>query len=89
MRTSLRAIGNSRGIILPAALLAALNLEDEVELTLQDQHILLSPVPKVPKPSPLRQGWFSAVLLEESTPQVQMEAADWDGALHVDEDWTW
>lgn len=31
MRTSLRKIGNSRGIIIPAALLAASEMGDEVD----------------------------------------------------------
>lgn len=50
MKITLRNIGNSRGIIIPAALIEPLHIENEVELTLQADSLLLKPS------KPLRKG---------------------------------
>ena len=54
MRTSLRKIGNSRGIIIPAALLAAAEIGDEVELRQEAGKLVIEAV-KAP-----RAGWAEA-----------------------------
>ena len=55
MKTSLRRIGNSHGVILPKPLLSQLNLGTEVELTIeQDAIVLRKPRGRV------RQGWSKA-----------------------------
>lgn len=59
MRTSLRKIGNSRGIIIPAALLAAAEIGDEVELRQEAGKLVIEPV-KAP-----RAGWFVDYKAEE------------------------
>ena len=41
MKTVLRKIGNSRGILIPAKLLAACGIEDEIELTLDGKRIVI------------------------------------------------
>lgn len=43
MRTSLRKIGNSRGVIIPSALIEQLHIENEVEMIVQDAVLLLRP----------------------------------------------
>jgi antitoxin MazE len=53
MNISLRKVGNSRGVIIPAALLAACNMAEEVNITLKGKTLVISPV-RVP-----RAGWFS------------------------------
>lgn len=88
MKTPLRPIGNSRGIILPAALLATIAFEDEVEMTIQDNRIILEPVKKS---KPLRQGWYPQALVE-ATPETvlsEAEANDWDAVSGLNEEWTW
>jgi len=59
MRTSLRKIGNSRGIIIPAALLAAAEIGDEVELRQEAGRLVIESV-KAP-----RAGWFDGYNAEE------------------------
>lgn len=54
MRTSLRKIGNSRGIIIPAALLAAAEIGDEVELRQEAGKLVIEAV-RAP-----RAGWAAA-----------------------------
>lgn len=53
MRTNLRKIGNSRGIIIPASLLATCELGDEVDLSLLGKKLVIEAV-KQP-----RANWFS------------------------------
>ena len=52
MKTLLRKIGNSRGVLIPAPLLAACEITDEVELTIEDGRLIVAPV------RPARDGWF-------------------------------
>ncbi|MEA1053597.1 hypothetical protein U5801_27885 [Lamprobacter modestohalophilus] len=52
MQTTLRKIGNSKGVIIPAALLAQAGLDDAVDLRLEGNRIIIEPV-KIP-----REGWF-------------------------------
>ena len=54
MRTSLRKIGKSRGIIIPATLLAAAEIGDEVELRQEAGKLVIEAV-KAP-----RAGWAEA-----------------------------
>ena len=53
MRTSLRKIGNSRGVIIPTALLATCDIQAEVEMRVENNRIIIEPVTPI-----LRQGWF-------------------------------
>ena len=53
MRTTIRKIGNSRGVLIPAAFLASCQIEDQVEMQLQDRQIVIKPVRRK-----LRDGWF-------------------------------
>lgn len=52
MRTSLRKVGNSRGVIIPATLLAACEMGDEVDIRLEGKSLVIAPI-KAP-----RAGWF-------------------------------
>jgi len=78
MRTSLRKVGNSRGVIIPAALLAACEMEEEVEIRLDGKQLVIVPV-RLP-----RAGWFDGY-----TPEADSDA--WS-ALPLDEgsdEWVW
>ena len=87
MLTSVRQIGNSRGVLIPAAFLASCQIEDQVDKQLQDGQIVIKPVK-----SKLRVGWFepssqtaTAVLAKERT-----EAQDWsDVSIADDSEWVW
>ena len=78
MQTSLRKIGNSRGIIIPAAFIEQLHIENEVELTLEGDMLVLKPV------RPPRQGWFDSYdARKDVEPLSDMtdlpsEQADWE-----------
>jgi antitoxin MazE len=78
MRTPLRKIGNSRGIIIPAALLAAAEIGDEVELRQEAGKLVIEAV-KAP-----RAGWFDGYRPEQDV--------DVWADLPVDEgtdEWVW
>ena len=78
MRTSLRKVGNSRGVIIPAPLLAACEMGDEVDIRLEGKNLVIAPV-KAP-----RAGWF-----EGYKPKADSEPL---APLLVDEgseDWVW
>lgn len=55
MKTSIRKIGNSKGILIPAALIASCNIQDEVEMRVENNRIIIEPL----NPSP-RKGWFKS-----------------------------
>lgn len=78
MRTRLRKVGNSRGVIIPAALLAACGMADEVDIRLEGKSLVIEPV-HAP-----RAGWFAGYQAETD---VELLAA-----LPVDEateEWVW
>jgi antitoxin MazE len=83
MKLNIVAIGNSRGVRLPKAVLDQCGFGDEVELTIEGDRLVLS------RPAALREGWdvaFAAMaeagddapLLNEDAPSA------WDEA-----EWRW
>ena len=87
MLTSVRQIGNSRGVLIPAAFLASCQIEDQVDMQLQDGQIVIKPVKRK-----LRDAWF-----DQTTPtsdavlaQERVEAQHWsDAPLADDGEWVW
>lgn len=78
MRTTMRKIGNSRGVLIPAALLAACRIEDEIELHIDQGRLVLEPV-RAP-----RAGWF------DNYAAGQDAAEGWPNLLAGDDkDWVW
>ena len=78
MRTRLRKVGNSRGVIIPATLLAACEMGNEVDIRLEGKTLLIAPI-QAP-----RSGWF-----EGYKPEADAEPL---AALPVDEgdeEWVW
>ena len=79
MKTHLRRVGNSKGIILPAALLAKSGIGDEIELTAEAGRIVITPA------APNRQGWFDGYRAEEDENAfAELAASDGDSG-----DWEW
>ena len=82
MLTNVRAIGNSKGVLIPAVFLSSCNIHDKVDMQLQDGQIVLRPVKQV-----LPEGWFTAAA------QADLAAADLDawpeGSLADDGEWVW
>ena len=87
MLTSIRQIGNSRGLLIPAAFLASCQIEDQVDLQLQDGQIVIKPVKRK-----LRDGWFGPTSSPPTTTlaQEQAEAQEWGSTtLADDSEWVW
>lgn len=87
MLTSMRQIGNSRGVLIPAAFLASCQIEDQVDMQLQDGQIVIKPVRRK-----LREGWFvdAAAASKAAVAQENAEAKDWmDAPITDDSEWVW
>jgi len=78
MRTSLRKVGNSRGVIIPATLLAACEMGDEVDIRLEGKSLVIAPVQ-----SP-RAGWFKGYKPETDAGLLDAIPVEEDS-----EDWVW
>lgn len=59
MRTVLRKIGNSRGVLIPATLLAECGITGEIELRQEGQRIVIE------RAKPARAGWFDGYRPDE------------------------
>jgi len=80
MKTSLRRIGNSRGVILPIAVLEELGEPETMNLSVENGRIILEPV-KEP-----RKGWFE----NAADYQATQEERAWESApLSDDSEWVW
>jgi antitoxin MazE len=55
MKTTIRRMGNSQGVLIPKPLIAQIGLQDEVEMTVERDAIVL----RKPRES-ARQGWAPA-----------------------------
>ena len=80
MLTTIRQIGNSRGVILPAKLLAEAGIGERVDIRIDAGKLVIEPIA-----SP-RQGWFGAAI-----PGVA-ESGAWDDMSDTErelEDWEW
>jgi antitoxin MazE len=84
MLTSLRPIGNSRGILIPAAYLASCQMDGEVDMQLQDGQIILRPAKRAP-----RAGWFERVIDEATSPELRDWADLPPAQASDDQDWVW
>ena len=81
MRTTVRKIGNSRGVLIPAALLAACRIENEIELRIDEGRLVMEPV-RAP-----RAGWFDNFVVNKDT---AAGLHDWPDVLAGDDkDWAW
>lgn len=55
MKVSLRKMGNSQGVVIPKALIAQMGIEGEVEMTIEDDAIVLRKANRG-----VREGWANA-----------------------------
>ena len=86
MLTTMRQIGNSKGVLIPAAFLASCRIENEVDMQIKDGQIIITPVT-----NQARVGWFDAA--QETYAPLKAEelaAQDWSNLdLADDSDWVW
>lgn len=79
MHTTLRKIGNSRGVIIPSVFIEQLNIQDDVEILMHEGALLIKPSHSV------RQGWFDGY-----DPKLDIEPlGDMDDLATEQEDWEW
>ena len=80
MRTPVIAIGNSKGLRIPKAILIQCGIQDMVDLRVTDGGLMISPVKK------LRAGWEKAIQLDPpdcgefsdmQTPRNAFDAREW------------
>jgi len=80
MQTTIRKIGNSKGVIIPSAILSALQLEKNIEMEVKNQELIIRAVTPT-----LRQGWFDGYnaskddepLKNMSEMDIELEEWDW------------
>lgn len=80
-KTPIRRIGNSRGVIIPAAVLNDIGAQDELLMTVEKGRVIFEAIREP------RQGWFdSAVNCRVAT----QEDLEWDSSKLTDtKDWEW
>ena len=79
MKSTLRKIGNSRGVLIPASLLAACEIENEIEMRLEGNRIVIEPV-RAP-----RLYWFESY-------QPEQDENAWSDFVETEsenEEWQW
>ena len=85
MRTALRKMGNSAGMIVPKAILSELGSEigEDFEISIEGGRIVAAPVR-----AGVRAGWAEAAALIGTEPDPAAE--EWlDLDNEADADWTW
>lgn len=81
-KTNIIRIGNARGLRIPRTLLEKCRLQDEVEIEVQDNHLIIRPLTKP------RSGWADAfrrmhelgddlLLDKEALPPTQWDKTEW------------
>jgi len=79
MKTHLRRVGNSKGVILPSTLLAESGIDSSVELTAEPGRIIITSA------TPIRKGWFDGYRVEEDGDAfAELAATDADSG-----EWEW
>lgn len=79
MKSNLRRIGNSRGVLIPASFLAACEIENEIELRLDGRRIIIEPVHRP------RTGWFDDYIQGDD----ENAWPEWVESDDENEDWQW
>ena len=84
MRTALRRMGNSSGVIIPKPLLNEIGAKpgDEIEMTVEDGRIVLAPPRRKP-----REGWREA---SKALAEAGEDRLVWPEFGNLDDEtWTW
>lgn len=79
MKTAIRKIGNSKGVLIPAPLIAACNIQDEVIMHVENNRLIIEAVNTEP-----RRDWFASYDPEKDESawndlvETKAEQADWE-----------
>lgn len=82
MVTKIRKVGNSKGLIIPDALLRQCQISENVSLEIKDDSIVIKPIASNP-----RENWenvFDQLFSEEDLGQLRNISNKFD-----EEEWTW
>jgi antitoxin MazE len=84
MKTALRKMGNSLGVILPKPILAdaAIQSGDSLDVTVEEGRIVLAPIKRNP-----REGWAEAAAEIAAAEEIDHEWLDFPN--DADETWEW
>ena len=82
MLTTIRRLGNSRGILIPKPLLKQAGLEDQAEILVEGNTLIVRRPKKVP-----RQGWAEASKGITARGEDRLVLPDF--ANEADAEWTW
>jgi antitoxin MazE len=82
LHVAVRAIGNSRGVVIPKVILEQLGIEGEVDMTLEGEKIILSK----PKNS-IRKNWSKDAKLIALAGEDNLIMGDFNN--ESDGDWVW
>ena len=80
MKTAIRKIGNSKGVLIPAALIASCNIQGEVTMHIENNRIIIEATDSTP-----RKNWFNDY-------DAQNDESAWKGLVETQEeqaDWEW
>ena len=78
MKIAIRKIGNSKGVLIPAAFIASCDIQDEVNMHVENNRIMIEAANVEP-----RKNWFKGydAIKDESTwegfVETEAEQADW------------
>jgi len=81
MRTSIVAIGNSRGVRIPKSVLQQCNFETDAELLVENGNVVIMPVRRKP-----REGWEESFKAMASAGDDSMVISE---KIDSAEDWQW
>lgn len=84
METKITSIGNSKGIIIPKAIIEQCSLNERVNLEVKDSCLIISPVANNP-----RQGWEAQILATGACENDELLMEDYLEHSWDDEEWTW
>jgi len=84
METKITNIGNSKGIIIPKAIIEQCGLTDRVSLEVKDNCLIISP-----KVDNLRQGWEAAIMAAGESENDELLMEDYLEHSWDEEEWTW
>ncbi len=78
MRTTIRKLGNSKGIIIPATFLTSLGIKKIIEIQIKNNSIIITPVQT-------REGWYDNYQIEKDDDAWQ----DFQSLESEENDWEW
>ena len=84
MKAKITNIGNSRGIIIPKAIIEQCGLENSVDLEIENNRLIISPSKDNP-----RQGWETAIIAAGGNEDDELLMEDYLEHSWDEEEWTW